>query len=221
MQSAQKIDTKQVVTKDWYASRYERALVQRNIALAIVILNIILCCCLLAVTTYVMQSKSFDPFIIQLDNKTGETTVVQLVNNSTLEATESLSRYFVKKYVTARETYNSADFAGYSRNVVRLMSTSDVYWQYVGIVTNKDRNPETLYGTSNSTYLTVKSWSKLAKNKLMLRFALTETAGARRVFNKLAIVDFDYVPTELKEKELDINPVGFQVKGYRVDDDNS
>lgn len=42
-----------------------------------------------------------------------------------------------------------------------------------------------------------------------------------RVFNKIAIVDIDYVAMELKDDERDINPVGFQVTGYRVDNDNS
>ena len=55
----------------------------------------------------------------------------------------------------------------------------------------------------------------------MLRFSVNETAGDKRVLNKLAVIDFDYVPMELTETERDINPIGFQVTGYRVDDDNS
>ena len=55
----------------------------------------------------------------------------------------------------------------------------------------------------------------------MLRFALHETAGNRQTFHKIAVVDFDYVPMELTESERDINPIGFQVTAYRVDDDNS
>jgi type IV secretion system protein VirB8 len=41
------------------------------------------------------------------------------------------------------------------------------------------------------------------------------------VFNKIAIIDYDYVAMSLSEDDEDINPVGFQIKGYRVDDDNS
>ena len=78
-----------------------------------------------------------------------------------------------------------------------------------------------VYGQKNTTYLTVKSWSKLAPKKYMLRFAINETSGDRKKYNKLAIVDFDYVAMDLIEKERDINPVGFQVQNYRVDDDNS
>ena len=69
--------------------------------------------------------------------------------------------------------------------------------------------------------LLVKSWSKLADKKIMLRFSINETAGARKVFNKIAIVEFDYLPMELTDSDRDTNPIGFQVTGYRVDDDNS
>jgi type IV secretion system protein VirB8 len=55
----------------------------------------------------------------------------------------------------------------------------------------------------------------------MLRFSINETAGARKVFNKIAIVEFDYLPMELTDSDRDTNPIGFQITGYRVDDDNS
>ena len=40
-------------------------------------------------------------------------------------------------------------------------------------------------------------------------------------YNKIAVVEFKYIPMELTEKDKDINPLGFQVTGYRVDDDSS
>ena len=35
------------------------------------------------------------------------------------------------------------------------------------------------------------------------------------------MVQFEYVPMQVTEEESDINPMGFLVTGYRVDDDNS
>jgi type IV secretion system protein VirB8 len=54
----------------------------------------------------------------------------------------------------------------------------------------------------------------------MLRFSINETAGDRKVFHKIAVISFDYVAMQLTDAERDINPVGFQVNGYRVDNDN-
>ena len=59
------------------------------------------------------------------------------------------------------------------------------------------------------------------KNKYIVRFSINETAGDKKVYNRIAVVSFAYVPMELTDAELDINPVGFQINDYRVDDDNS
>lgn len=55
----------------------------------------------------------------------------------------------------------------------------------------------------------------------MVKFVKKTSTGARSVFNKIAVVEFKYGPMELTEKAKDINPIGFQVIGYRVDDDGS
>jgi type IV secretion system protein VirB8 len=102
-----------------------------------------------------------------------------------------------------------------------LLSSSSVYWSYRNSLKNNEINPTIKYGQKNTTFLLVKSWSKLADKKFMLRFSINETAGARKVFNKIAIVEFDYLPMELTDSDRDTNPIGFQVTGYRVDDDNS
>jgi len=104
---------------------------------------------------------------------------------------------------------------------VRLLSSSSIYWSYRGYLKSNEVNPTIKYGQKNTTFLIVKSWSKLDAKKFMLRFSVNETAGNRMVFNKIAVVEFDYLPMELTDTDRDTNPIGFQVTGYRVDDDNS
>ena len=82
-------------------------------------------------------------------------------------------------------------------------------------------NPSIKYGQKNTTFLIVKSWSKLSEEKYILRFSINETAGSTLSFNKIAVIEFKYLPMELTEKDKDVNPVGFQIIGYRVDDDSS
>jgi type IV secretion system protein VirB8 len=113
------------------------------------------------------------------------------------------------------------DFDTQAKTTVRLLSANSIYWDYRGYLKNEDVNPSIKYGQKNTTFLLVKSWSNLSENKYILRFSINETAGSRSVFNKIAIVEFKYVPMELTAKDKDINPIGFQVTGYRVDDDSS
>ncbi|MCZ6901491.1 MAG: VirB8/TrbF family protein [Rickettsia endosymbiont of Ixodes persulcatus] len=86
---------------------------------------------------------------------------------------------------------------------------------------NKDFDPTLKYTEDNTTFLVIKSWSKIAADKYIVRFSVNETSGSQLVYNKIAVVSYAYVPMQLTDSELDINPVGFQVNGYRVDDDNS
>ena len=168
-----------------------------------------------------VNAKRFDPFVIQIDDTTGMAKIVNPINSSVLGGNEALAQYFIKKYVIARETYNPVDFETEAMKTIRLLSSSTIYWLYRGYLKNNEVNPAVKYGQKNTTFLIVKSWSKLDEKKFILRFSINETAGNKQVFNKIAVIEFDYLPMELTDSERDVNPIGFQVTGYRVDDDNS
>lgn len=207
--------------RNWYEERYDNITVQRN--LLFILLLILLCLSIVSVSVvaYVTNIKRFDPFVIQIDDNTGVARIVNPVDSELLNGNEALAQYFIKKYVVARETYNPVDFSTLARETVRLLSSGNIYRSYRGMLSNEKENPAIKYGQKNTTYFTAKSWSKLNNNKYILRFSIHETEQAKQVFNKIAIVEFHYVPMELNEKDKDINPIGFQVTGYRVDDDNS
>lgn len=207
--------------RNWYEERYDTIIVQRNILFVLLLIFVILSIIAIISVAIVINSKRFDPFVIQIDETTGMAKIVNPTSSQLLEGNESLDRYFIKKYVIARETYNPVDFDTQAKQTIRLLSSSGVYFSYLSYLKNKDVNPGLIYGQKNTTYLTVKSWSKLDAKKYMLRFSISETSENKKVFNKLAIIDFDYIAMDLTETDRDINPVGFQVKGYRVDDDNS
>lgn len=212
---------KVTTNRNWYEERNDTILVQRN--LLFVVLLIILCLSMasMGVIAYVINSREFDPFVIQIDDTTGMAKIVNPTTSKILAGNEALAQYFIKKYVTARETYNPIDFDTEARKIIRLMSTYTIFRDYLGYIRNDQINPSIIYGQKNTTFLMVRSWSKLSETKYIFRFSINETAGAGRIFNKIAIVEFQYIPMELTEKDKDINPVGFQVIGYRVDNDES
>lgn len=210
-----------IAAKTWYEERYEIALMQRNWVFLLAILCIVGITAAAFTVTKISLSKEFDPFVIQIERNTGVAKVVNPIGSEALSGDDALARYFIKRYVVARETYNPVDFETRARKTIRLLSSGQIYSFYRGYIGNKENDPSIKYGQKNTTYLTVKSWSKLDTKRYVLRFAITETAGKRKVFNRIAIVDYRYVPIQLKPGDEDINPVGFQVTGYRVDDDNS
>lgn len=207
--------------RNWYEERFDNITVQRNLLFILLLVLLCLSIVSIGVVAYVINTKRFDPFVIQIDDTTGMAKIVNPINSQILNGNEALAQYFIKKYVVARETYNPVDFTTLAKKTVRLLSANSIYWEYRGYLRNEEVNPAIKYGQKNTTFLVVKSWSKLNDNKYILRFSINETAQARRIYNKIAVVEFKYIPMELTEKDKDINPLGFQVTGYRVDDDSS
>ncbi len=207
--------------RNWYEERYDNITVQRNLLFLLLLILLCLSIISIGVVAYVINTKRFDPFVIQIDDTTGIAKVVNPLTSSILSGNEALAQYFIKKYIIARETYNPVDFSTEAKRIVRLLSSNSIYWDYRGYLKNEAVDPTIKYGQKNTTYLLVKSWSKLADKKYIMRFSINETAGAMKVFNKIAVVEFQYLPMELTESDKDVNPVGFQVTGYRMDDDSS
>ena len=207
--------------RNWYEERYDNITVQRNLLFLLLLILLCLSIISIGVVAYVINNKRFYPFVIQIDDTTGIAKVVNPLSSSILSGNEALAQYFIKKYIIARETYNPVDFSTEAKRIVRLLSSNSIYWDYRGYLKNEAVDPTIKYGQKNTTYLVVKSWSKLADKKYIMRFSINETAGAMKVFNKIAVVEFQYLPMELTESDKDVNPVGFQVTGYRMDDDSS
>ncbi|RTK93108.1 MAG: virB8 family protein [Rickettsiales bacterium] len=206
---------------NWYEERYDNITVQRNLLFLLLLILLILSIISIGVIAYVVNAKRFDPFVIQIDDTTGVAQIVNPMSSNVLSGNEAMAQYFIKKYVIARETYNPVDFDTGAKKIIRLLSNNAIYWDYRNYIKNESIDPRIKYGQKNTTFLLVKSWSKLSDTKFMLRFSINETSGAKKVFNRIAVVEFRYVPLALTESDKDINPVGFQVTGYRVDDDSN
>ena len=207
---------------NWQSERYQTVIAERNLFAAFVFLaTILILICIVALLDVVNQ-KRIDPFVIQIDQSTGEASIVNPINSTTLTGYESLSRYFIKKYISARETYNAVDFEATARQYIKLSSAENIYSQFIKYISNKANDPKIIYGANNSTYMQLRSWSKIAENKYICRYSIHETSGDSKVYNKISVVEFAYTGSlKLSEKDEDLNPVGFKVTAYRTDDDNS
>ena len=53
----------------------------------------------IGVVAYVINTKRFDPFVIQIDDTTGIAKVVNPLTSTVLSGNEALAQYFIKKYI--------------------------------------------------------------------------------------------------------------------------
>lgn len=217
--------------KNWYNDRYQFVVVQRNILSLITLLALI---CSIAATFSISQLvplKSVEPFVIQVDQKTGMTQVVDPLKARELTANESINQYFMVEYIRARETYlGSPDRNYYNYNLVRVLSDPSIFSKYQRdiVLSNPDSPGARLSGgtreihVSSIKFLDRKTLpSNEESRRYLIRALVTEkpSNGAPRNMQKLILMEFKYTELELSTEDRYLNPIGFRVLSYRIDDD--
>jgi type IV secretion system protein VirB8 len=206
--------------KNWYSDRYEMLLVQRNILFLFVMISIFSIFAGVFVVGDIAAGKKIEPFIVEIEDKTGITNVVNPATREELTADEALQTYFLMKYVRARETYNSVDYEYNYKTVVRLLSAPKVYGEFWSYINSDPKNAISSYGTTNSTSLKLRSLQFPERGKTaQVRFTITEQAGSRLSFYKIATITYEFSVLELTTEERQVNPLGFQITNYSVADE--
>jgi len=231
--AANKKDETKVEKKNWYNDRYQFVVVQRNILSLITLLSLV---CSIAATFSISQLvplKSVEPFVIQVDQKSGIAQVVDPLRAKELTANESINQYFMVEYIRARESYlGSQDRNYYNYNLVRVLSDPNVFakYQHEIILSNPD-SPGSRLGSAGSRDVKVSSIKFLDKKPLpageearryLVRALVIEKSGGALPKNmqKLILIEFKYTELELSIEDRYLNPIGFRVLSYKIDDDN-
>ncbi|AZL16431.1 VirB8 family type IV secretion system protein [Rickettsiales endosymbiont of Stachyamoeba lipophora] len=207
--------------KNWYYDRYSIVLLQRN--LLVIVLIIVALGCLVGVIYLreISLSRTIKPFVIQVEDNTGITTVVDSVSSSNIiTRNESIKNYFVIKYIRARETYSEADYKENYDNIARILSSQDVYLTFRRYIGDEKRSPITKYADKTVTTMQVRSIQYNDQGDVAtVRFKLDEAGRLNGSYNKIATVKFSISPMTVSKEEMFINPIGFKVTSYRVDDE--
>lgn len=218
--SGKRGETAQTELKNWYKDRYQAAVVWRNILAIIAMLSVGFGVVAVFTVKSLAPLKTVDPFVIQIDEKTGITQVVDPLKKQELSADTALNNYFLVQYIRARESYEPALFQ-YHQNVVRLMSEpSRVYGVYRQSLSTDNPNSPLVRLQGGNRTVKIKSISYLDPKKVLVKVTIYETTGSGTTeIHKIALLEFQYVSIELSPEERYINPLGFLVTNYRLDDD--
>jgi len=219
--------------KNWYSDRYQFVVVQRNI-LALVTLFSLLCS--IAATFSISQLvplKSVEPFVIQIDQKTGVTQVVDPLRARELTANDAINQYFIVQYIRARESFLGAlDRNYFNYNAVRVFSSESVFAKYQReIILSNPESPGARLGANGSREVHIASIKFLDKlnpgtsdesRRYLIKAQITEKGNGvnDKVLQKLILIEFKYTDLNLTTEDRYLNPIGFRVLSYQVDDDN-
>ncbi|GFZ80668.1 hypothetical protein RLOatenuis_1840 [Rickettsiales bacterium] len=169
----------------------------------------------------VANSRSLDPFVIEIEKKTGIVTLVDPANIKKFTINEAVNNYFLIKYIRTRELFDPYSYEQDYYTEVRLLSNKEVYSQFRSFISPGNPNsPINLYADNLGSSLKVRSIQYLSPDTAQIRFS-TEVNLRNRTVRKdqIAVISFHYISIEMNENERYFNPLGFQVTSYRVNDE--
>jgi type IV secretion system protein VirB8 len=207
-------------TRNWYHDYYAGVVVQRNILLLVNITMVVLVLVAIFAVRYIVAKRTVEPFVVQVESQTGISSIVDPLTATVANGNEALDNYFLVQYIRARETYSEAEYDYNYKTIVRLLSSGKVYNSFRRYIADPAASPITRYGSNITTSLTIRSIQLLKPGEqAQVRFRIAEDGAAGKVYNKIATIDYGFRPMTLNPEERYVNPLGFQVTYYRVDDE--
>lgn len=221
---------------NWYSDRYNSIIVQRNLLLILLLASVFMVIASSFIVGNVSSSFKIQPFVIEVEEKTGITSIVNPLANQNLTGNETLNKYFLMKYVKARESYNFQTWKYNYLTVVRLLSDPGVFSSFKRFINNSPDSPLALYGSQMSTYISFRSiqffppsndaqGTTSNDSRAVIRFTIfPETGvikgGTDNRIHKILTLTYNYKQTELSDEDLSENPLGFYITSYRADIEN-
>ena len=162
------------------------------------------------------------PVIIRVDNSTGVVDVVPPYDGTT-NMEQTVTRYLLNAYVTARERY----FYGTAESDYELVAAENTPQLNQELLATWDKSnplsPLNLYKDGTTVRVQIKSISflKLASGKenvAQVRFSKAARVGGRgeeQHTHWITTIEFSYAKPSTDERVRALNPLGFRVVEYR------
>ncbi|RZI47259.1 type IV secretion system protein [Rickettsiales endosymbiont of Peranema trichophorum] len=208
--------------RNWYSDRYESVLIQRNVLVFVMTVAIITIAASVLVIRYVKSGRTVEPFVIEIEPKTGVPTVVDPLTIRAYSSNDAIKRYFVMKYIRAREEYSRAAYDTNYYTVVRVLSSDNVYYgDYRPKFTSSNPNsPYNQFGEIGTRKVLLKSIIFPTEHSAQVRISLEATGGQNAGHtDKIVFIQFAFRDLSMNDDERLINPLGFVVDLYRIEDE--
>lgn len=197
--------------KSWYANRYQIILIQRNILLAFTLASMIAVTVAVLFVKNIMSSKSLEPYVIEVEKKTGVPVVVDQLKSQHLTGDQMIKKYFINQYIQSASGYDPKNYE-MDATKVRLFSVSNINSEFRKRIDPKELGPE------SSISIRIKSVQFPTTNSAQIRISkkIDREGYAQELKDEVINMDFYFADLELNQEERLVNPLGFQVSKYLV-----
>lgn len=201
--------------KSWYSNRYQIVSVQRNILLLFAAFCIISMSFAVVFVKYVVSSKSLEPYVIEVEEKSGVATVVDQLTVKNFTGDELMKKYFINQFIQASTGYDPKTYKS-DVEKVRLFSTATVYNNFRNTI-----NPKEL-GADSKIEVRIKSIQFPSPNTAQIRILRNTNSKGSEISSKNEVVTINFYYNNdlgLNMEERLINPLGFQVTSYLISEE--
>ncbi|WP_417536622.1 virB8 family protein [Methylophaga sp.] len=168
--------------------------------------------------------KTVEPYVIRVNETSGSVDIVTALKNGKTTYEMALNKYFIAKYIRAREGY-SRQLAEEFYYTVGLLSGKDEKKRYFNWFNPKNSDsPLNIYDESEKVMIDIQSISPIGdkdNNIALVRYIKKVEHGNTPPTKThwAATVRYSYTTAPTNERDREINPLGFQVVEYRNDPD--
>ncbi|ECL3697442.1 type IV secretion system protein [Campylobacter coli] len=163
--------------------------------------------------------KTIEPYVIRVDNTTGMVDILTMLDEKEIKANEALDKYFISTYVKAREGFLNQDYL-----LTQLMSSEKVANEYRALYEGDNARDQILKNSNEvsvqilSIVLGESNGVKTATVRAIITTKNLTSKGTTQA-TKVITLSYDYILAKASEENRFLNPLGFKVLTYRIDDE--
>ena len=205
--------------RDWYADRYEAVYVSRNRWLVTALAALLLALLQASALVCLVPLKTSVPFLIQAVPSGEVTALKPLSGNPSVTYNEATRKYFLARYIISRETYDPMDLAENYRLVELMSDGSEAQRFRQAIAVDNPASPLVVFGRQLRRAIRITSISFLNERTAQIRFTATDqrSSSPLKPSDWIATVAYSFGPSPALESDRLLNPLGFVVSRYRID----
>ncbi|NDJ28068.1 conjugal transfer protein TraJ [Campylobacter sp. MIT 12-8780] len=167
--------------------------------------------------------KSVEPYVIRVDNTTGMVDILTTLDEEQITSIEALDKHFVSQYIKAREGYYY-DMLNQDYIFVQLLSTPQIAEAYRAIYSGDNPRDAKLGNNFQvevqilSIVLNESNGAKTATARINLK-TINKNSKAESIATKVITLSYEYQTAQVNEENRLLNPLGFKVTNYRIDEE--
>ncbi len=213
MSESSKVNKKsKLKIKSWYSNRYQIVLIQRNVLLLFTLVSMFSVAVAVIFVKTIMSSKSLEPYVIEVEQKSGVATVVDQMTSQTFTGDQVIRRYFINEFIQSAFAYEPSAENKKNFDKVRVFSSQPVFVNY--------RNRLKEYGADSFVSVRIKTILFTESNAAQVRVVQQVKKSQDSVaVNKdyLINLNFYFAPeNNLSMEDRLINPLGFQISKINI-----